>query len=121
MKAYEVKIEKEKIYKAVYNITANAAQQRGDALHVATEDNINILEEFLEEGRAVVAAALGKYGNGGVKYSMPASWDFKEEVDEKAHAFLVGYIVARWMGLTAQVEIPVLELMSILNKRNKPI
>lgn len=120
MKSYEVNIVEGDIFDAVYNITANAAAQRGDAAHVATEDNKIILEEFLEEGKVVVAAALGRYGNG-LKYSMPDNWDYKKEVDEKVQAFLVDYVVARWMGLTAQVEMPVLDLMSILNKRNKPL
>ena len=52
MKNYEVAIDKEKIYKAVYNITANAAAQRGDGLRVATEDNDILLDEFLEKGGA---------------------------------------------------------------------
>jgi hypothetical protein len=134
MKNYEVAIDKEKIYKAVYNITANAAVQRGDAAHVATEDNKLILQEFLEKGKALVSAALGRYGNGieypienGVKlpsvlkYSMPENWDWKDELDERVNAFLADYITALWMGLTAEVTMPVLELMSILNKRKKPI
>ena len=134
MKNYEVAIEKEKIYKAVYNITANAAAQRGDGLHVATEDNKDILMQFLESGKRLVEAALGRYGNGmeypienGVehpsvlKYSMPASWGFEDEVNERVNKFLVDYIVASWMGLTAEVTMPMPELMSILNKRKKPI
>ena len=120
MKNYEVAIEKEKIYKAVYNITANAAAQRGDGLRVATEDNKAILEEFLEKGKALVSAALGRYGNG-LKYSMPASWGFEDEVNERVNKFLVDYIVASWMGLTAEVTMPMPELMSILNKRKNPI
>jgi hypothetical protein len=134
MKNYEVAIDKEKIYKAVYNITANAAAQRGDALRVATEDNDILLDEFLEKGKKLVEAALGRYGNGieypienGVKlpsvlkYSMPENWDWKDELDERVNAFLADYITALWMGLTAEVTMPVLELMSILNKRKKPI
>lgn len=134
MKNHKVKIVEEDIFDAVYNITANAAAQRGDALRVATEDNKAILEEFLEMGKVLVAAALGRYGNGieypiedGVeqqsvlKYSMPASWGFEDEVNERVNKFLVDYIVASWMGLTAEVTMPVLELTSILNKRNKPI
>lgn len=134
MKSYEVNIVKEEIFDAVYNITANAAQQRGDDAHVATEDNKGILEEFLEKGKTVVAAALGRYGSGieypvidGVKqpsvlkYSMPANWGFKDEVDERVNKFLADYIVASWMGLSAEAQLPTLELMTILNKRNKPI
>ena len=45
MKNYEVTINEEAIYTAVYNITANAAAQRGDAAHVATEDNRGILTQ----------------------------------------------------------------------------
>ena len=120
MKSHEVKISEEDVYSAVYNITANAAVQRGDAAHVATEDNRDILAEFLAEGEEKVAAALGRYGNG-LKYSMPDNWDYKDEIDKRVNAFVVDYVLASWMGLVAQTEKPVLELMTILNKRNKPI
>ena len=120
MKSYEVNIVEEDIFDAVYNITANAAAQRGDALHVATEDNKGVLVEFLEKGKTVVATALGRYGNG-LKYSMPESWDFEDEVNERVNKFLVDYIVASWMGLAAEIELPALELITILNKRKKPI
>ena len=120
MNTYEVKIVEEDILDAVYNITANAAAQRGDALRVATEDNKGILEEFLEKGKRVVEAALGRYGNG-LKYSMPASWDFEDEVNERVNKFRVDYIVASWMGLASEIELPALELITILNKRNKPL
>lgn len=120
MKTYKVEIEEVEICDAVYNITANAAAQRGDAAHVATEDNKGILEEFLEKGKVIVAAALGRYGNG-LEYSMPDNWNYKDEIDERVNAFLVDYVVASWMGLSEAVEVPILELMSILNKRNKPL
>lgn len=120
MKNYKVKIVEEDILDAVYNITANAAVQRGDAAHVATEDNKGILQEFLEKGKALVSAALGRYGNG-LEYSMPANWDFEDEVNERVNKFLVDYIVASWMGLAAEIELPALELITILNKRNKPL
>ena len=120
MKTYNVEIEEAEICDAVYNITANAAAQRGDAAHVATEDNKDILEEFLEKGKVIVAAALGRYGNG-LRYSMPDNWNYKDEIDERVNAFLVDYVVASWMGLSEAVEVPILELMSILNKRNKPL
>ena len=120
MNTYEVKIVKEDIFDAVYNITANAAAQRGDGLRVATEDNKELLEEFLEKGKELVSAALGRYGNG-LKYSMPPNWDFEDEVNERVNKFLVDYIVASWMGLAAEIELPALELITILNKRKKPI
>lgn len=134
MKNYEVAIDKEKIYKVVYNITANAAAQRGDGLRVATEDNDILLDEFLEKGKDLVSAAIGRYSNGiecpikdGVKlpsvlkYSMPENWDWKEELDGRVNAFLADYVAASWMGLTAEVTMLMPELMSILNKRKKPI
>ena len=52
---------------------------------------------------------------------MPDNWDYKDEIDERVNAFLVDYVVASWMGLSEAVEVPILELMSILNKRNKPL
>ena len=85
MKSYEVNIVEKDIFDAVYNITANAAVQRGDAAHVATEDNKGILQEFLEKGKALVSAALGRYGNG-LEYSMPANWDFEDEINNRVNA-----------------------------------
>lgn len=120
MKSYKIQIVEDDIFDTVYNITANAAVQRGDAAHVATEDNKGILQEFLEKGKALVSAALGRYGNG-LEYSMPANWDFEDEVNKRVNSFLVDYVLTSWMGLTAEVTMPVLELTSILNKRNKPI
>lgn len=120
MNTYEVKIVEEDIFDAVYNITANAAAQRGDAAHVATEDNKGILQEFLEKGKALVSAALGRYGNG-LEYSMPANWDFEDEINNRVNTFLIDYVLTSWMGLTAEVTMPVIELMSILNKRKKPL
>lgn len=120
MKSYKIQIVDDDIFDVVYNITANAALQRGDAAHVATEDQRKILVEFLTEGKEVVSAALGRYGNG-LNYSMPDNWDYKDEIDKRVNAFLVDYVLTSWMGLVAQVEKPILELMSILNKRNKPL
>ena len=120
MKSYKIQIVEDDIFDTVYNITANAAVQRGDAARVSTEDNKAILQEFLTEGKEVVSAALGRYGNG-LDYSMPDNWDYKDEIDKRVNAFLVDYVLTSWMGLVAQVEKPVLELKQILNKRNKPI
>ena len=120
MKSYKIQIVEDDIFDTVYNITANSAVQRGDAAHVATEDNKKILQEFLSEGKEVVSAALGRYGNG-LDYSMPDNWDYRDEIDKRVNAFLVDYVLTSWMGLVAQVEKPVLELKQILNKRNKPI
>lgn len=134
MKTYTLDIKEDDILVSVYRKTANAAQQRADALHVATEDNKDILMQFLESGKRLVEAALGRYGNGmeypienGVeqpsvlKYSMPASWDFEDDINERVDKFLADYVTASWYALTAEVELPVIELMSILNKRKKPL
>lgn len=120
MNVHEVKVERNLIYEDVYNVTANAAVQRGDALRVATDDNAEILDVFLDKGTVLVEMALGRYGKG-LNYSMPDNWNFEDEINRKVHRFLVDFVVASWMGLTTEVQLPVLDLMPILNKREKPI
>ena len=120
MKGYTVDI-KDSVLTNVYRRTANAAQQRGDGIRVATADNEGMLNQFLASGLRIVEAALGRYGNGGMNYSMPENWNYASDIDERVNKFLEDYITACWFGLATQVELPTLELMSILNKRSKPI
>lgn len=121
MKSYDLDIKEEDILVKVYRLTANAAQQRGDALRVATEDNKDMLLQFLDSGKRVVEAAMGRYGTGGISYSMPENWEYKEELENRVNGFLADYVMACWIALSAEVETPVVDLMPILNKRKKPI
>ena len=121
MKNESIKI-KDTVFADVYRMTANAAKSRGDDKFVATEDDIDLLKQFETEGKVILDRALGRYGIGGLKYSVPENWDFSEEVNDLASVFMAEYLVARWMALGGnEVALPVIDLMPILNKRKKPI
>ena len=49
MKEIAVNINKSEILTAIKRITANAAQQRDDDLHMATDDNEDLLDGFYDE------------------------------------------------------------------------
>lgn len=121
MKNESIKI-KDTVFADVYRMTANAAKSRGDDKFVATEDDIDLLKQFETEGKVILDRALGRYGIGSLKYSVPENWDFSEEVNDLASVFMAEYLVARWMALGGnEVALPVIDLMPILNKRKKPI
>lgn len=130
MKAYVIDIkETEEVYNKVYRLTANAAVQRGDAQAVATEDNIDMLQQFMTEGLKLVERAFGRYYQGSMKYSMPANWpNLKTEIDEQVETGLVNYILAKWYELNGAGEKymavfseVLTNIANILNQREKPI
>lgn len=113
---------------AVYRLTANAAVQRGDADHVATEDNKDMLNQFLEEGKGLLMNAFGRYATP-TGYAMPSNWpDRSEEVSSLAKDFLANYVTAKWFELngagdkflaTANTELESIKLLLI--QRRRPI
>lgn len=113
----------------VYRLTANAAVQRGDAQAVATEDNEDLINVFIEDGKKLLEKALGRYSTGNLGYSMPESWeDRREDINGHAYVFLKNYALAKWYELNGTGERFVnaaneaLEcIVLILNKREKPI
>ena len=105
MKSYEVNIVEKDIFDAVYRLTANAAVQRGDALAVATEDNKDMLQQFMAEGLKLIERAFGRYYTGTMKYSMPDNWpDMREDINEQVETGLVNYILAKWYELNGTGE-----------------
>ena len=113
----------------VYRLTANAAVQRGDAQAVATEDNEDLINIFIEDGKKLLEKALGRYSTGELGYSMPENWkDRSEDINGHAYVFLKNYALAKWYELNGTGERFVnaaneaLEcIVLILNKREKPI
>ena len=131
-----VNINEDNVLKGVYQLTANAAVQRGDAQHVATVDNKDMLSQFIGEGKKLVEKALGRYSTGvkveGGKellgYSMPAEWpDRSAEITSLAEVFLTNYVIAKWYELNGTgdrflnvANEALSEIGVLLGKRNKP-
>ena len=135
MKQYTIKITlddepgKESIATAVYRLTANAAVQRGDANAVATEDNEDLINVFIEDGKKLLEKALGRYSTGNFGYSMPENWkDRSKDINGYADTFLKNYVLSKWYELNGTGERFIamaneaLEcIVSILEKRTKPL
>lgn len=129
MKQFFIEIDDNDVLKKVYRLTANAAVQRGDAQAVATEDNIDMLNVFIEDGKKLLEKALGRYSTGGLGYSMPENWkDRSEDINGHADTFLKNYVLSKWYELNGTGERFIamaneaLEcIVLILNKREKPI
>ena len=113
----------------VYRLTANAAVQRGDAQAVATEDNMDLINVFIEDGKKLLEKALGRYSTGDLGYSMPENWmDRREDINGHADTFLKNYVLSKWYELNGTGERFIamaneaLEcIVSILEKRTKPL
>lgn len=129
MKMYDIGTSEDNILANVYRLTANAAQQRGDAVHVATADNKDMLKQYMEEGEVLLEKAFGRYTAGSRKYSMPENWpDRSAEITDLAETFLTNYAIAKWYELNGTgerfIEVANAALVQIaeeLNKRSKPI
>lgn len=127
MKQYT--IETGDVATEVYRLTANAAVQRGDAQAVATEDNEDLINVFIEDGKKLLEKALGRYSTGGLGYSMPENWtDRREDINGHADTFLKNYVLSKWYELNGTGERFIamaneaLEcILSILEKRTKPL
>lgn len=133
MKSYTVTIDKDALCVEVFRITANAAKERGDALHVATEEDKDLIEGFFSAAMPALRAGFGRFLEGvddsGFKYLMPENWKVDEEtVKECCNGFLVSIALAKWFELSgiangyvnaAQVAMEALRIC--LNMRKKPI
>ena len=128
MKTYNINISEDEILTAIYRLTANAAQQRKDALHVATEDNKDLLVGFIEDGKRVLRKSLGRYAAGGLDYSMPEAWPERcDDIDALSDSFLRNYVLAEWYGLSGEgdrylavANVALEDIGSVLGKRIKP-
>ena len=127
MKQYT--IETGDVATEVYRLTANAAVQRGDAQAVATEDNGDLINVFIEDGKKLLEKALGRYSTGDLGYSMPENrMDRREDINGHADTFLKNYVLSKWYELNGTGERFIamaneaLEcIVSILEKRTKPL
>lgn len=133
MRSYTVTIDKDALCVEVFRITANAAKERGDALHAATEEDKDLIEGFFSAAMPALRAGFGRFlegeENGGIGYSMPENWKVDEvTVRYCCTEFLTNYALARWYELSgvangcmnaANAALEALRLC--LNMRKKPI
>lgn len=134
MKVYSVNLDLEERAKDVYRLTANAAKERGDDDHVATEDNAEMVNRLFAAAMPMLKMAFGRYfvssEQGKIEYGMPENW-FADEaaVAECCAEFLANYGVAKWFELSGgtgerfiQAANDALEALNLaLYKRVKPI
>lgn len=134
MKVYSVNLDLEERAKDVYRLTANAAKERGDADHVATEDNAEMVNRILNAAMPMLKMAFGRFfvssSEENIKYSMPENWVADNEaVSECCAEYITNYAVAKWFELSggtgdrfAQAANDALEAINLfLYKRVKPI
>lgn len=132
MKEYSVALNLDSIAIDVYRLTANAAKERGDADHVATADNADMIRRFFAAAMPMLKIAFGRYflssDDAVVKYSMPENWSIDEKgVEECCTEYMANYAAAKWFELSGtgdrfiQAANDALEsLNGFLNKRTKP-
>jgi hypothetical protein len=130
MRSYSVLIDYPELCEVVYRITANAAKERGDALHVATEEDKDLIEGFFSAAMPALRTAFGKYLTGGsISYSMPENWSNDElTVGYCCTEYLVDVALARWFEMSGVANAymnaargAIEALVLCLNKRKKPI
>ena len=133
MRSYSVVINNSMLCEEVFRITANAAKERGDALHAATEEDKALIEGFIAGAMPVLRTAFGRFIDGaanvGIGYSMPENWKVDVvTVSYCCNEFLTNYALARWYELSgvangcmnaANAALEALRLC--LGKRVKPI
>lgn len=131
MKRIDVSIDKGAVLDDVKRLSANAAQQRGDALHVATEDNREVLDVFYTEVENEIVLLLPKYAKGGdmgISFDVPENWDsgLEEGLKRRVKDALLFGVLAKWYGLAGEsvytdMFVGVMnEIAGVLNKRVKP-
>ena len=131
MKEVKVTIDRESVLAGVQMITANAAAQRGDALHVATDDNGELLEGFYDEVLRELIALLSKYAKegDGLVFSLPDNWDAEltPTLSKGVNDAVLFGVLAKWYSLAGEsiygsmFEGSIEEIVEVLNKRVKPV
>lgn len=112
----------------VKRISANAALQRGDAAHVATDDNDTLLEKFFAQVQNEMVASI-KYAKKPTEFEVPANWDssLKDSVQERVNDALIYGVLAHWYSLSAESVYSQMfagcieEINVLLNRRVKPV
>lgn len=132
MKNIVCRIPKGDVFEDVYRVTANAAQQSGNALRVATEDNRELLEVFYREVRGEVVMVLFEFAYADeeecVNFSLPENWDssLEKNLSGRLRDSMLYGVLARWYALSgdsiygAMFEGVMEEIAEILHKRVKP-
>lgn len=129
MKKCSVDIKDDDVLTEVYRQTANMAKQRGDADAVATSDDVDLLEGFIADGKALLMRGFGRYATEDMQYEMPENWlDAKKSVTELSTFYVVNYVLKRWYEQNGTGERfektaneALLGIIQLLNKRMKPI
>ena len=131
MKEVRADIKDSEVLVEVKRLSANAAQQRGDALHVATDDNDALLAGFFGEVQNEIVMVLSKYAkeDSGIVFTLPDNWDsalegvLKKRVKD---AFVFG-VLAKWFLLANESVYSTMfkgcidEIHEVLNKRIRPV
>lgn len=118
----------------LFLLTAQAELQRGDEKLVATEDNADVLQDFVKQGVPMLDAAVKLYGgaaieNNGVALSleMPSNWpNCTAQLEEAAEAFLVAFALGAWyaqagVSYDGGAASYIAAISDILNRRKKPL
>lgn len=137
MKRYSISVGINDIATEVYRVTANAAVERGDAAHVATEDNEGMVERFVIAALPVLRGAIGRYdarveyagGNVEVDITLPDNWrGTAEELKAACMEYLIHMAVAGWYELAGTADrninaanVALSGLGIILDRRTKPV
>lgn len=129
MKEIAVNINKSEILTAIKRITANAAQQRGDGLHVATDDDEDLLDGFYDEVVGEIVVLLSRYASEGFVFTMPENWDVSLEASlaKRVNDAVVFGVLAKWYSLSGEsiygsmFEGTIEEIIAVLDKRVKPV
>lgn len=136
MQNYKIEILISNIANAVYRITANAESERGDNLHVATEDNATLIQAFVDNSIHLLDEAVERYGavevigdSVIVDIDMPSNWAAEtEQLKDAVRVFLENYAIARWFELSGTADryneaavTALARVTRMLEKRIRPI
>lgn len=130
MKRIDVSIDKGAVLDDVKRLSANAAQQRGDALHVATDDDAEVLDRFFERVEDEIVMFFAPYAKDGLVFCMPESWDdaLTESLKRGLKNAFVSGVLSKWY-LLAGVDSVYLgmfagsmeDIKRLLDSRKKPL
>lgn len=137
MKDYSIVLFPKEIARRVYELSAHAAKERGDAKHVATQDNEALIAGFVKDAVEHLTRAVGVYHKGttvgdddvSIDFCMPANWSEGWLPERDAQAFAAFYAVAKWFEISgmdgavfmAKAQESIGNIGYSLNRRMKPL
>ena len=74
MRSYSVLFDNSALCDAVFRISANAAKERGDALHAATEEDKALIEGFFLAAMPALRTAFGRFIEGAENGESAGFW-----------------------------------------------